>query len=96
MVGDNTILLQGKKISDTQSVIKNKKLIVMPLFSALQKQAEEKLANLPDKEKRALGITIMADKEIPYILLKKIMLTCSSAQFSNISLAVSRAQVKKG
>lgn len=96
MVGDNDILLQGKKISDTQSVINNKNLMVMSLFNALKKQAEKKLANSPDKAKQALGITIMGDKEIPYILLKKIMLTCSSAQFSNISLAVSRAQVKKG
>jgi biopolymer transport protein ExbD len=33
-------------------------------------------------------INIMADREIPYSLLKKVMLTCTDARFSKISLAV--------
>jgi biopolymer transport protein ExbD len=41
------------------------------------------------------GVTIMGDKEIPYIVLKRIMMTCASANFSNISLAVSRKAIEK-
>jgi biopolymer transport protein ExbD len=33
-------------------------------------------------------VTIMGDKEIPYRLLKKIMVTCVRASYDNISLAV--------
>ena len=95
MVGDNNLLLQGKKIAGTQSIITNKNLLIMPLFNELKKQAETKLAGLPKDNKRTLGITIMGDKEIPYILLKKIMLTCSSARYSNISLAVNRKLSKQ-
>jgi len=95
MVGDSDLLLQGKKMSDVQSVIRNKNLMIMPLFNELKKQATKKLAGLPKGSKKALGITIMGDKEIPYILLKKIMLTCSSARFSNISLAVNRKAAEK-
>ena len=32
----------------------------------------------------------MGDKEVPYLLLKKIMITCAASNFSNISLAVNR------
>jgi hypothetical protein len=32
----------------------------------------------------------MGDREIPYGLLKKIMLTCAGAQYTNISFAVSQ------
>jgi len=35
-------------------------------------------------------ITIMGDHELPYWLLKKIMLTCQSEDFARISLAVNR------
>jgi hypothetical protein len=34
----------------------------------------------------------MGDKEIPYELLKKIMLTCSGANFTNLSFAVNQKQ----
>ena len=96
MVGDRKVLLQGKKIADIQSVIKNKNLIIMPLFNELKKQASKKHIKTSQNSKAPLGVTIMGDKEIPYILLKKIMLTCSSARYSNISLAVNRAHVDKG
>ena len=36
--------------------------------------------------------TILGDKEIPYRLLKKIMVTCVRANYSNISLAVVRKE----
>ena len=35
-------------------------------------------------------ITIMGDREIPYGLLKKIMLTCAGAEYNNISFAVTQ------
>jgi len=33
-------------------------------------------------------ITVMSDKNIPYKLIKKIMMTCVSSKYTNISLAV--------
>jgi len=33
-------------------------------------------------------VTIMGDKSIPYSVLKKIMLTCSEAQYGKVSFAV--------
>lgn len=96
IVGDEKILLQGKKISDIQSVINNKSLMITPLFDELRRHASNELAGSSDKEQKALAITIMGDKEIPYILLKKIMLTCSSTRYTNISLAVNRSQAKEG
>ena len=34
----------------------------------------------------------MGDKELPYWLLKKVMLTCQTTDFARISLAVNRLQ----
>jgi biopolymer transport protein TolR len=33
-------------------------------------------------------VTIMGDKSTPYSLLKKIMLTCSEAEYGKVSFAV--------
>jgi biopolymer transport protein ExbD len=36
----------------------------------------------------AQAVTIMADKQMPYALLRKIMATCARAHFSDVSFAV--------
>ncbi len=96
IVGDNKILLQGKKVSDMKSVIGNKKLMIMPLYNELQKLASAKTSSRDVKLMTSKGVTILGDKEIPYVLLKKIMLTCSAARFVNISFAVSRMAPDNG
>ena len=41
-------------------------------------------------------VTIMGDRELPYSLLKRVMATCTSADYGQISLAVmQRAPVRQ-
>jgi len=49
-----------------------------------------------DEEAEKLGrdVNIMADKDTPYSLLKKVMATCAKAEYRNISLAVSQVENK--
>ena len=96
IVGQNMILLQGKEISDMQSVVENDNLMIMPLFNELNRLASDGIFTKAKDSITKKGITIMGDKEIPYALLKKIMLTCSAAKFVNISFAVSRIAEKNG
>jgi len=35
-------------------------------------------------------VTILADKSVPFIVIKKIMSTCTVAGYENISLAVTK------
>ena len=61
---------------------------VEPLLKAeLDYQAKRSTAEIP-----ATGrpITILADQQVPYELLKKIMTTCVDAGYASISLAVTR------
>lgn len=60
---------------------------------ALNAQFEEKIELLPDartNEKTRGEINILADKAIPYSLLKKVMSTSGKARFSRTSLAVTQ------
>ena len=44
-----------------------------------------------DDEEEAIAdreVTIMGDREIPYSLLKKVMATCTAADYGRLSLAV--------
>ena len=58
---------------------------IRPLFDALR-EAAVSVRDITDRN----GVTIMGDQEIPYGLLKKIMLTCAGAEYTNISFAVTQ------
>lgn len=83
-VDSKVIRLQGTPVISIKDAMKTGQTI-RPLFDALRaKSAQTK--NIVDKK----GVTIMGDKKIPYQLLKKIMLTCAGAEYTNISFAVNQ------
>ena len=95
VVNDRDILVQGRKVSSVADVINSGGDFIEPLKLELDYQASR------DSTVRKAGttgheITIMGDKEIPYRLLKKIMVTCVRAKYENISLAVMKKTQVKG
>ena len=90
MVNNQSILVQGHPVTDVKSVMRSKQGVISPLFSELKRQAESDSRSRRKLADPRRGVTIMGDQKIPYQLLKKIMLTCASADYTNISLAVVR------
>jgi biopolymer transport protein ExbD len=86
-VNDKIIMVQGKPVVDARKALTDKTPVISPLLQALNAQAQHHGRDKADKVRKR-GVTIMGDKEIPYRLLKKIMLTCAHSEFTNISLAV--------
>ena len=84
-VDETYIRLQGKPVARVKDALKGNKNSIQPLYAAL-KQASVEVKSITDKK----GVTIMGDQEIPYELLKKIMLTCAGADYNNISFAVNQ------
>lgn len=89
MVNDATILVNGRVVEDVT------KIMALPgdNIPALQKELRYQASKASPANINELGVaerdvTIMGDKEIPYQLLRKIMTTCSSNEYSRISLAV--------
>jgi len=84
-VDDRVIRLQGKPVILVKDAINSNQNTIKPLFDALRR-ASASVRDITDKN----GVTIMGDQQIPYGLLKKIMLTCAGAQYTNISFAVNQ------
>jgi len=84
-VDERVIRLQGKAVVMVKDVLNDGQNTIRPLFDALQ-LASTSTKDINDKN----GVTIMGDQKIPYGLLKKIMLTCAGAQYTNISFAVNQ------
>ena len=94
IIGNNNILIQGKKVARIDRVIKSSNNVIMPLLDELKKQVNSKQGKSA-KDVVKKGITILGDKDVPYILLKKIMITSAAANFTDISLAVNKKAVDK-
>lgn len=97
MVTDSDILVQGRKVATIEDVVAGEEIIIKSLQDELKFHADNTLFELTAEEKLAgRDITIMGHKEIPYKLLKKIMVTCTRANYNNISLAVLKKAESKG
>lgn len=90
MVTGDEILVQGTPVASVADVVAQKSMIIGGLKAALQSQTDRVLrrdavAGIADRE-----VTIMGDKALPYSLLKRVMATCTAADYGQISLAVMR------
>jgi biopolymer transport protein ExbD len=87
MITKNDLFVQGEHIATVQEVRATQDAVVGPLRDALKRP----LLVGKDMTERDLAqreITIMADKSLPYDVLKKVMATCTDADYGKISLAV--------
>ncbi len=95
MVDDKFVLMQGKRVADVSKVLRSQQAIIPQLMTELVSYASKKKTKKGVVPVTKRGVTIMGDKSIPYKLLKKIMLTCASADYTNISLAVVKKNAGK-
>ena len=87
-VSSEVILLQGEPMMATSEALSSKKEIIVSLREELIKQKEKEMSVSTKPKAGSKEVTIMADKKIPFKLLKRIMSTCTSAGYGKISLAV--------
>ena len=87
LVSKQEIVVQGRKVSSVSEAMNSSSELIGPLKAELDYQAGRQLVR-KEKESRNKAITIMGDKEIPYRLLRKIMVTCARANYSDLSFAV--------
>lgn len=95
VVNDQDILVQGRKVASVGDVFNSGGELIAELKSELDYQKSRDTSAI---KAGVTGheITIMGDKEIPYRLLKRIMITCVRAKYDNISLAVMKKTPAKG
>jgi biopolymer transport protein ExbD len=89
IVTGSEILVQGHAVATVADVMNLEGDLIAPLKAELDLQAGRQVVR-PEHEAQTKAITIMGDKLIPYRLLRKVMVTCARANFSEVSFAVLR------
>jgi len=88
MVTTDSVYVDGKLVGSIAEIVANSGNVFEPLKAALVAQNELALGGAQRIEIAKREVTIMGDKSTPYFVLKKIMLTCSDAEYGKVSFAV--------
>jgi biopolymer transport protein TolR len=96
VVNNEDILVQGRKVASVPEVMAADGDLIEPLKAELDFQSSHPLIRPDARQAPAAGqpasqpVTIMGDRNIPYRLLRKVMVTCARANYSEVSFAVQR------
>ncbi len=86
MVSDEDLVVQGRPVAQVADLVGTEDALIEGLQNELQYQATRK-GEVPEG---GFEITVMGDKELPYWLLKRILMTCQTTDFAKVSLAVNK------
>lgn len=90
LLTESQVLVQGRPVAEISAVNASDAVIIPELKAALEEQTGRTILASADEDAAIAEreVTIMGDREIPYSLLKKVMATCTAAEYGRLSLAV--------
>jgi biopolymer transport protein ExbD len=88
MITKDSVYVDGNLVGSVHDVAANQGPFFAPLKTALLAQNDRSIRSAQQTDIAKREVTIMGDKSIPYSVLKKIMLTCSEAEYGKVSFAV--------
>ena len=90
VVTPEVVMIQGDAVINTAELLDDRTATVQEVTARLE-ELERNIVGISSESKE---ITLLADKTIPYNVLKKIMSTCTASGYGRISLAVVQKAAK--
>jgi biopolymer transport protein ExbD len=91
VIAGDEILADGRRVALVSEAMASTEDLIPGLKAELDVLASRQAVRAENRERLAAegqAVTIMADKTVPYQLLRKVMATCARANFSDVSFAV--------
>ena len=88
MITREALLVQGETVASLAEVSDPRTKLIEPLRKVLQRPMAGLDAAARDAALNSQEVTVMADKDLPYEVLRKVLATCTAASYGKISLAV--------
>lgn len=86
MITKDHVFVQGELVADVAEVNASSEPLVEPLRRVLDRPML--LGSGGDPGKATREVTVIADKSLPFDLVRKVMATCTATTYGKISLAV--------
>ena len=88
MITKDAVFVQGEQVASLAEVNDPNTQLVEPLRNVLQRPIAGLDAAARDVALTSREVTVMADRDLPYEVLRKVLATCTAAAYGKISLAV--------
>jgi len=97
-VSPEEVVVQGEAVMRLEDVLATTEINIAPIMDRLAELNESIIGASTNAVAQSQEVTILADKSIPFSIVKKIMSTCTSQGYGRISLAVIQkaAQTSEG
>jgi len=82
------VLVQGKLVAFVQDILDNKENAVDPINARLAELKESVIGINTKTVAASQEVTILADRSVPFTVVKTVMSTCTAEGYENVSLAV--------
>lgn len=88
MITKDDLFVQGERVATMAEINDPNTQTIEHLREVLDRPMLVSDAALPDAGLASREITVLADKSLPYAVVRKVMATCTAASYGKISLAV--------
>jgi len=87
-VSPETVMVQGKIVGIVPDILEDKEASLEPLAARLAELKETIIGPATATVADSQEVTILADKSVPFIVVRKVMSACTGEGYENVSLAV--------
>jgi len=87
-VSPEEVLVQGKLVAFVEDILVDRVKAVEPITARLAELKESVIGANTMTVAESQEVTILADKSVPFAVIKTIMSTCTGEGYENVSLAV--------
>lgn len=88
LVGPEEVLVQGVAVAQVSEILDNEVMRITTITDRLAELDQSVLGPNTAAVAEAREVTILADKSVPFDVIRKIMSTCTEGGYENVSLAV--------
>jgi biopolymer transport protein ExbD len=88
LVGTDEVLVQGVTVARVADIEAAESLDIEPIGARLDELSESVIGLNTQAVADSQEVTVLADKSIPFSVLKKILATCTARGYTRVSLAV--------
>jgi biopolymer transport protein ExbD len=87
-VGTDEVLVQGKRVARVADIEASDSADIAPIGARLAELRDSVIGVSTETVANSHEVTVLADKSVPFSVLKKIMATCTAQGYTRVSLAV--------
>jgi biopolymer transport protein ExbD len=89
-ISPTEVLVQGQLVAMVDEIIEDKASVLDPIAARLAELKENVIGTSTRALATSQEVTILADKSVPFTVIRTVMSTCTGEGFENVSLAVTQ------